>query len=358
METLNTDKLVLERLKDRKGEWLDGSGPYSPMVVSSRIRLARNIKDFPFPQWAKDDDLASIIQQTKKAINRLNYRMILIEIERLNLLSKQFLTERFLISNEFAKSKKGVLAVDGTQTIGIMINEEDHLRIQGLASGLQVNNIWERLNVLDDTIGKEIEFAFSPNWGYLTACPTNVGTGIRASIMLHLPALVMTKQIGKVLHAVSQLGLVARGFYGEGTESLGNYFQLSNQITLGRTEEEIIEGIEKICTQIIEHEENAKVSLLKNAKEEMEDKIFRAYATLTHAKIMNIQESMELLSMVRFGVRIGVLKNIPFKVLNELLISIQPAHIKITAKEELSPLAFDVRRAAIIREKLKNYKQD
>jgi protein arginine kinase len=244
-----------------------------------------------------------------------------------------------------------MVVIGDKEMISIMVNEEDHIRIYGMDSGLQLSQTWHLVDKVDDELNAHIDYAVSPDWGYLTACPTNVGTGMRASVMIHLPALTLTKQINKVLKAVSQLGLTIRGLYGEGTEALGNLFQISNQVTLGQKEEEIADNIERVTRQIIGHEEKAERLLLREAKEQIEDKVFRAYATLRYARVISTQEAIDLLSTVRLGVSMQILKGIKLSVLNELLVMIQPAHVQKISGATLQPPQRDVKRAELIRKK-------
>jgi len=345
----------LKRFLDTPAEWLNNTGAHSNIVISTRVRLARNINNIPFTTCAKDSDLDKVILEVKEAVKNSSYltNAIMIELDKVNDLVKQFLVERHLISRELAESKKGVVFIGDKEMVTIMVNEEDHLRIQTFSSGLESGTTWGIIDKIDDELSKSINYAYSLNWGYLTACPTNVGTGMRISVMIHLPALNITKQIRKILHAISQIGLAIRGLYGEGTEALGNFFQISNQVTLGRTEQEIIDNTEKITNQIIEHEEKARQVLMKENKIQLEDQIMRAYATLTHARVITSKEALELLSLVRLGVGIGLLKEISLKDINELLVISQPAHIQLLAGEVLTAPARDVKRALIIQKKLK-----
>ncbi|MCX5687650.1 MAG: ATP--guanido phosphotransferase, partial [Candidatus Omnitrophica bacterium] len=236
--------------------------------------------------------------------------------------------------------------------ISIMINEEDHLRMQVMKSGFNLKEAWQIINDIDTELGNSLDFAYSVDFGYLTACPTNTGTGMRASVMLHLPSLVMTKQIGKVLQAITKLSLTARGLYGEGTEASGNFFQISNQVSLGHKEEDIIDNIDRIIKQIVDHEQSARETLLLQNKEALEDRIWRAYGTLKSAHIITSTETIDLLSLARLGVDLGVIKQADRTLINELFVVTQPAHLQKLEKKKLSPNQRDVKRAEIIREKL------
>jgi protein arginine kinase len=266
---------------------------------------------------------------------------------------KQFLLERHLISREHVTQPEYKAVVVGDkEVISVMINEEDHLRVQVMQSGFNLQECWRIANRLDDLLHKRVKFAYTQEWGYLTACPTNTGTGLRASVMLHLPSLVMTKQINRVLQAITKLGMTARGLYGEGTEAEGNFFQISNQITMGATEEDIIDNMERIIRQVIGHEENSRKSLMKQNREMLQDKIFRANGILRSAHIISTKEMMGLLSMVRLGVDMGTLPDIDRRAVNELFILTQPAHLQKIEGRVLSSAQRDVKRANLIRRRL------
>lgn len=334
--------------------WLRENAPDSCIVISSRIRLARNIDKISFPHWANEGNLKDVILLVQNAVKKCSYLINSkhYDLNKVTFLDKQYLIEKHLISPEQASSRNGYLIAGDKEMINIMINEEDHLRIQSMDAGLNLFEAWDIINKVDSDLSNELNYAISPQWGYLTACPTNVGTGMRASAMIHLPALTLTGQINKVLRGVSQLGLTTRGLYGEGTEALGNLYQISNQVTLGQTEEETIDRIKKITSQIIGYEKDAQEILTKESNEQLEDKIFRAYALLTHARIISSKEAMDSLSAVRLGVSINLLRNVSLETLNELLIIIQPAHVQKIFNSILTPEQRDVKRAELIREKL------
>lgn len=334
--------------------WLRENVPDSCIVISSRIRLARNIDKIPFPHWANEGNLKDVISLVQNAAKKCSYLINSkhYDLNKVTSLDKQYLIEKHIISPEQASSRNGYLIAGDKEMINIMINEEDHLRIQSMDAGLNLFEAWDIINRVDSDLSNELNYAISPQWGYLTACPTNVGTGMRASAMIHLPALTLTGQINKVLRGVSQLGLATRGLYGEGTEALGNLYQISNQVTLGQAEEETIDHIKKITSQIIGYERDAQEILTKESSEQLEDKIFRAYALLTHARIISSNEAMDFLSTVRLGVSINLLRNVSLETLNELFIIIQPAHIQKIFNSILTPEQRDIKRAELIREKL------
>lgn len=343
-------------LLNQTSEWLKGTGPESDIVMSSRIRLARNLIKLPFSHWAKREDKEKFISLIKDCI--FKYKQIgdflFVKIDSLEDIDKDFLIERHLISKEHAigKNEKAAI-VNDKETLSIMINEEDHLRIQTMQSGFNLTRCWDLINSLDQYLSKHLDYAFSEEWGYLTACPTNAGTGMRASIMLHLPALVMSQQMNKILQVIAKLNLIARGFYGEGTQAKGNFFQISNQSTLGQSEYEIIDNITRVIKQIINQEKSARRAQLTHNRAVLENKTWRAYGLLQNARIISSSETIELLSDVRLGVDIGIIKHINRKLINQLFILIQPAHLQKLENKRLSTSERDVKRAEIIREKLR-----
>ncbi len=345
------------RIEDVSLEWLKGIGPRSNIALSSRIRLARNLRDYPFPSVAKKKDLENVVERIKGILNQDPYfkGFSLFMLESLSKAEREALVEKHLISPEHASSgarKAGAVLIEHEGVLSVMINEEDHLRIQCFLGGLQLGEVWRIIDRFDSILEKYVDYAFDEEFGYLTACPTNVGTGLRASVMLHLPGLVMTKKIGKVVEELSKIGLTVRGIYGEGTEALGNLFQLSNQVTLGPSEEEIIDKLEKIALRVIEEEELSRKQLFKVKGVRLEDSLWRAYGILKNARIMSSKEAMELLSQVRMGVDMGILPSIDKRKFNELLISIRPAHLQLSAKRELAPEERDKIRADLLRESL------
>jgi len=347
--------MVLDDLLNNTGEWIRCTGPVCDIVMSSRVRLARNLASYPFAHWASKKEQESILGISKESILSLKKLKgsLFVEIGKLDPIDKQFLVERHLMSKEhMIDSENKGLSVGQDEVVSIMINEEDHLRMQVMKSGFNLKEAWQIINDLDTDLGNSLDFAYSVDFGYLTACPTNTGTGMRASVMLHLPSLVMTKQIGKVLQAITKLSLTARGLYGEGTEASGNFFQISNQVSLGHKEEDIIDNIERIIKQIVDHEQSARETLLLQNKEALEDRIWRAYGTLKSAHIITSMETIDLLSLARLGVDLGVIKQADRALINELFVVTQPAHLQKLEKKKLSPNQRDVKRAEIIREKL------
>ncbi len=347
--------MKIEELLNHTGEWLRGTGPSANIVMSSRIRLARNLAKTNFPSKANKKEADAVLTDVEKAVNRISLLKgaTLFRMTELDQIDRQMLVERHLMSHEHASNPEGKgLLVSAEEAVSVMVNEEDHLRIQVMRSGLNLNEAWDIINAIDDVFSKELEFAFLPSWGYLTACPTNTGTAMRGSVMMHLPALVMTKQINKVLAAISKLSFASRGFYGEGTQASGNFYQISNQVALGHSEQDIIQNINGLIRQVIEQEEQARQALLVQNKSMLEDKICRSWGLLKTAHIISSQESIELFSMVRLGIDMGVLKGVNHKALNELFIMIQPAHLQKVEGKKLNAFERDTKRAAVIRQKL------
>ncbi len=331
-------------------------GPYDRIVMSSRVRLARNLKEAAFPGWAKKPERVRVLELIRPAVEALpDMKDAFSEaMDSLSTLDKQILVERHLISREHAaKSIGSGLVLNRDETFCVMINEEDHLRMQALRPGLQLRQAWGAIDQADSTLEKKLEFAFSPELGYLTACPTNIGTGIRVSAMLHLPGLVLAEQINPIIQSVNKLGLAVRGLYGEGTEALGNVFQVSNQMTLGESEAAIVERLEKVLGQIIEHEENARGTLLEKKPKMVYNHIGRAYGILANAHSISSKETMNLLSLMRLGVDLGLFPGADRSLVDELFILTQPAHLQKQHSEKLSAEERDLLRADMVRERLR-----
>ncbi len=347
--------MQLNDMLKHTSEWLKGTGPNSDIVISSRVRLARNLDNTPFPHWANKKQSKQSLETIASASANINYlkNTTVFKLVDLDSIDKQFLVERHLMSYEHAqKTDSKAVIVDDEEIISIMANEEDHLRIQVIQSGFNLFESWNIINKIDDCLSKEIPFAYSSEWGYLTACPTNTGTGMRGSVMLHLPALVMSNQINNVLAAISKLSFTTRGLYGEGTQATGNLFQISNQVSLGHTEEELIENINSLIRQIIDQENQARQGLLANNTAVLEDKIKRSFGILKSAHIITSQETTELLSLVRLGIDLGMIKDIDRRNVNELFIITQPAHLQKLENKKLTAQERDVKRAELIRNKL------
>ncbi len=346
--------MTLGELWDQTGEWLKGAGPDPDIVMSSRVRLARNLAKYPFPHWAPAEQLEGVISDFEGAYKKADYfkGALFLRIDALDSIEKQMLIERHLISREhIANPEHKAVLISEREIISIMVNEEDHLRIQVLQSGLNLHDTWKLADKIDEELEQNLEFAVSSDLGYLTCCPTNVGTGLRASCMAHLPALVMTKQAGRIIQAISKLGMTARGLFGEGTEAYGNFFQISNQVTLGHSEEEIVDNLERIMKQIIEQENAARNSVFANQRLLLEDRISRSLAELKSAKLISSEEALNLLSVIRLGADLGVIKGLDRRMLNDLFIQIQPAHLQKKEGKRLSAEERDVVRAEFISKK-------
>ncbi len=345
----------IEDLTQTSGEWLRGSGPESDIVMCSRIRLARNLADFPFSNRASRGEKSETEALIRSAITKGGLDLAYQEVNGLSPLDRQFLVERQLISREHqaAEGPRGV-AIGPQENVSIMVNEEDHLRIQVMHSGLSLPDVWEVINAIDDHLEEYLGYAFSPQLGYLTACPTNVGTGIRVGVMLHLPALVHTKQIDKVFRALHKINLAVRGLYGEGTSASGDFYQISNQQTLGKSENELLRNLSDVVPQIISYERQARQALVSERRQHLHDQVSRAYGVLKTAHTISSEETMYLLSSVRMGINLGLIDDLEIPTVNELFIHTQPAHLQ---KIQGRPLEVDdrnVARAAYLRKRLTN----
>lgn len=348
--------LPIDHVARQAGEWLRGVGPLHEIVISTRIRLARNIRGFHFLSRADAAMRAEIATTLERALRKARglESFVHVDVENLDDLDRKILVERQLISRQHADGNGARrVAFDPTEVASIMINEEDHLRMQVMRSGLQLDEAWEQINAIDDAIDERVEYAFHPKYGYLTACPTNVGTGIRVSVMLHLPALRLTNELEKVGQAAKDLKLAVRGLYGEGTEALGDFFQISNQITLGRAEEKIINDVGRIVVpKIVEFEQSARRTLVKNRAHALDDKIYRAMGMLQTARLMSSNEAMQCLSHVRMGLHVGRLTSIDLQTVNELFLQTQPAHLQKLSGERLNGEQRSIARANLIRARL------
>ena len=331
-------------------------GPHNKIVMSSRVRIARNVKGAAFPGWAKKAERIRILETLRPAIQSLPQMADCFSesMDNLTILDKNILVERHLISREHAAKNAGSgLVLNRDESLCVMINEEDHLRMQALRPGLQLKQAWQAIDSIDSRLEKKLDYAFNAELGYLTACPTNLGTGIRVSAMLHLPGLVLAEQINQIIQAVNKLGLAVRGLYGEGTEALGNVFQVSNQMTLGESEADIVERLSKVLNQIIEHEENARNSLLEKKPKTVYNHIGRAYGILANAHSISSKETMNLLSLMRLGVDFILFSELDRALVDELFIVTQPNHLQRRYSDKLSAEERDLLRADMLRERLK-----
>lgn len=349
--------LDLGMLPDGGLGWLDGSGPEAHLVLSTRIRLARNLAAHRFATRATDQEREAVLREVEDAAREsvLLREARALRLDTMALVDRQLLQERQLVSKELAAAEPGqaprcAAAVLLQDRFGVMVNEEDHLRLQGMSSGLALPGLYRQVAQLDTELGQQLAFAFHPRFGYLTSCPTNVGTGLRASVLIHLPGLVLTKEINRVLQGLAQVGLTYRGLHGEGSEVVGNFFQLSNQTTLGQSETELLDHLGRVVGQVIAHEEKARQILLRDAPGILEDKVWRAFGLLRHARLLGFEEAMNLLSGVRLGVGLGLVPDVALYTLNRLLVQVQPAHVKAPSGGVLEDAELPARRARLVRE--------
>jgi protein arginine kinase len=348
--------LKLSDLTNHAGEWLRGSGPMSEVVISSRIRLARNVAGYPFLAKCSRGQRTTLEHKIRDTILAANIapQTLYVDLEAAPEWDRQLLVERHLISKPHASAEgaRGV-AIGENETISIMINEEDHLRIQVLRSGLQLEEAWEQINKLDDGLEAKLDYSFHPRFGYLTACPTNVGTGIRVSVMLHLPALKVTGEIEKVFRAAKDMRLAVRGLYGEGTEATGDFYQISNQTTLGKSEEEFISDFKHlVIPKIIDYEHQARRLLVKERTIALDDKVYRALGVLRSARLISSEDTLSALSHLRLGVNLERIKEIDLRTINELFLLTQPAHLQKLHGKKLDGDVRKQARADYIRSRL------
>jgi protein arginine kinase len=344
-----------EELLRRPSPWLDGAGPKGDIVVSTRVRLARNLRNVPFTHRARDEQLHGVLASIGSAVENVpsfaNGWML--RMADLTPVDRQVLVERHLVSHELGDgARPRGIYIGEHERLSLMINEEDHLRLQAMASGIQLAEAWAAADRADDDLGQSLDFAFSEEIGYLTSCPTNTGTGLRASVLIHLPALVLLQEIQKVLKGIMQVGLNVRGLYGEHSEVMGNLFQVSNQTTLGQSERESIDNLDRVTRQVIEAEERARERLIRDARVQTEDKVWRAYGMLRYCRSIPSQEVINLCSAVRLGVSLGLSGLCPLQVVNELLVLTQPAHLQRMHGGELTLAERNVYRAQMVRERL------
>lgn len=336
--------------------WMRDEGPDDDIVISSRIRLARNFNDYLFPTFRKEEELLKVTDFFKEEYDSsfikpysnfsLKYMKDLTEVK------KRVLVEKHLISPNLTKEEAGAVLMADNEQVSIMLNEEDHIRMQLYLPGLQLASALQAAFYIDDWIEEKVDYAFDEHKGYLTSCPTNVGTGMRASVLIHLPALVFTKRIKRMIPAINQLGFVVRGMYGEGTEAFGDMFQVSNQITLGKTEEEIVADLESVVRNLIEQERVARKYLVDRSKIVLEDQVQRSLGILKHSRMMESHEAAERLSKVRLGIDLGMIDHVTHRTVNELMVLIQPGFLQYYAEKTLTSKQRDELRSTLIRERL------
>lgn len=349
---------IKEAVTNSMSAWMEGGGPAGDIVISSRVRVARNLNGYSFPHLLDPEKAEQVMHKLQLAIQGIELieqigSLEITKMAELGSAERQILVEKHLISPDLLESyEKKAVALRDDEVISVLVNEEDHLRIQCLLPGLQLERAWKLVNQVDDGLEKNIDYAYSTKFGYLTACPTNAGTGLRASVMLHLPGLVLLDQIGGVLATIPKLGFAVRGLYGEGTEALGNLFQISNQVTMGRSEEEIINSLSSVIEQLLNQEREARRALLLQRREELEDSIGRSYGILKYAHIISSEETMRRLSDVRLGVDLKLITGITTDQLTELIVMTRPAYLIKQYQENTNPVQRDVLRAKTIRNKL------
>jgi len=335
--------------------WLADSDAETDIVISTRLRLARNIDTFPFKGMISEEEEKRIEEFVTPKISGdlLDGGMRYFKLDTLDELDRLLLVENHLISMEHceAKGPRGV-AFNASGSISIMVNEEDHLRIQVILPGLALEEGWQAINRIDDQLAENVTWSFDETYGYLTSCPTNVGTGLRVSVMLHLPALVLSKHIEKVFNAVSQVNLAVRGLFGEGSQAVGDFFQISNQITLGVTPEEITKNVANVLNKIIEYERDVRKALLSDSRKLLEDKVWRALGLLRGARAISSEETLSYLSSVRLGVTLGLVEDISLETVNQLFLDVQPGHLQKIENQSLDSETRDIIRANLIRRRL------
>ena len=337
--------------------WINETGPGRDVVLASRIRIARNIADIPFPSAMQAHHAAEVAENVRKSLNHIRAEtgssFAFMYIRDVPVVERQILVEKHLASQDLMQNHEvSALLLDSEEKIVVMINEEDHIRAQCILPGFQLNQAWEKLNHVDNIIEKNIEYAFHEQLGYLTCCPTNVGTGMRSSVMMHLPALTANKQMNAILQTISKVGLTARGIYGEGSEALGSIYQISNQITLGPSEKELINNLSVICRQIVEKERIARKALHKTSGMQFEDALWRAYGILQNARVLELKEFMAFISQMRLGVGMGLIPDFSLEDVDTLMTAGQPAGIMKKVGRALDGSEIDIARADIIRDAL------
>ena len=346
-----------ETIPDHGLGWMEASGEYADIVLSTRVRLARNLQGHAFGSRARVNDREAVFRQFKQSTERSEVLKTgtLLQMSDVSERMRRILLERRLVTRELL-GEEGSDPARGTAVhfssrdpVSVMVNEEDHLRVQSLLSGLRISEAWRMVDILDEELGRELPFAYHNDFGFLTSCPTNVGSGLRASVFMHLPGLVLTKEISKTLRGLGELGLTFRGLYGEGSEVVGNFFQVSNQTTLGRTEEDLVDHLDRIVRKVIEDELHARQILLRDAAGVTEDKIWRAYGLLRFARSLSFEELMNLLSGVQLGVSLKLLPGLCVYTLNKMMIFTQPAHLEQAAGRDLSQAESDAHRASYVR---------
>ncbi len=351
----------LENITHHAAKWLSGYGPKHDVVISSRMRLARNLLGMPFPCRCNEDQKREVCDRITHAIQAadISEDLLFLNLEDHSELDRALLVERHLISRQHAQAGHTRFAVlSSDERISFMINEEDHLRIQLLHSGLHLREAFEEINRIDDLLSEQLDYAFLPKYGYLTACPTNLGTGLRVSVMLHLPGLKLSGEINRAMQASRDLNLAIRGIYGEGTQAVGDFFQISNQLTLGKSEEQIVDDFTgNFIPAILDYERKARQQLMKNHQLEIEDRIYRALAVTKAARLISSDETLDRLSMIRLGINLHCIDDVDLDTVNELYLLSRPAHIQKLHDTRLTPRQRDEKRSTLLRDRLLKARQ-
>jgi len=347
--------MVVDDLVKHPGSWLSTEND-AGVVVSSRVRLARNIRGIAFPGWAGEDECVKLCKGLREALKKVPAvaNALFMEVAKLSPVEKEVLKERHLISSEFAERGAGSgLVVTGDERIAIMINEEDHLRLQAISPGMNLLSVWEEINAVDSELGRHVEYAFSPSLGYLTACPSNAGTGLRASVMIHMPGLRLMGEVEQVTKALTRMDFAVRGLLGEGSDAYGNMFQVSNQSTLGENETDIMARLIQVVDEVVRQERNARARLLESRRSFVMDQVGRSFGLLTHAGLMPSMEAVDLLSTLKLGVELGLVRNLTAAAIHEIILLTQPGHMQKIAGKILEAQERDETRAKIVKDKLR-----
>ncbi|MBD3425729.1 MAG: protein arginine kinase [Candidatus Omnitrophica bacterium] len=347
--------MKLNELAGKKNEWLLAKGPEAAIAVSTRMRVARNLKGHVYFSRASEKQREKTLKSLITGLAKSKYlkKALVVRMRDVPELERMMLVERYLMSREHAQQvAQKALAVEENEAVSVMLNEEDHIRLQVIQPGFNVMETWRIVDEVDTDLSGHLQYDFSRKFGYLTSCPTNTGTGLRASVMLHLAGLVMTGQIDAVLEGISKLGLTMRGFYGEGTEASGDLFQISNQVALGHSEMDILDNLERIIARIIKREKQTREEFTRKKKIEVQDRIDRSYGTLKSARVITSNETVKLLSAIRLGIDLGMVSDLSVADVNEIMLITQPAHLQKVTGRDLAPSQRDIARADLIRERL------
>ena len=344
--------MTLDDMVRNPGAWL-AAGDLPAVIVSSRVRLARNLAGVAFPGWAGEEESIRIQTGILDVLQRLPALTpcLTVDMAAITAIDRDFLRERHLISNELAQKTRGSgLIMRDDESLSVMVNEEDHLRLQAMRPGLELTRLWSEIDALDSQLEEYVRYAFAADLGYLTACPSNVGTGLRASVMVHLPALRLTGEIDAIVRGLTKIGLAVRGLQGEGTEASGNMFQISNQVTLGETEPVIVNRLEQIVQEVATHEQNARQRLLEQRDAQVRDCVGRAYGVLSQARVLSSHEALDYLSGLRLGIELGMISGLGMGDINRLVVYTQPGHLQKVAGRTINPDERDEVRAGMVRD--------